>query len=130
MRRFLVILLLLCILLSGCSTVEREISCQEIVAAYEAAGYSVFHKDPSGIDGYDCYICIEDKDRGEQIYFHRFPTAIEAQSYADTREYNILLWLFSVIYGEPSWMQTLTYGCYEIEYVGNSIYDPFAELIR
>ncbi len=130
MKRMILCLLAVLLLLSGCGAVVRDVTCGEIVAAYEEAGYEVFHQDPSGIDEYDCYIKVEDKEAGRSIYFHRFPTAIEAQSRADARQYNVLIWLFSVIYGDPLWVHTTTYGCYEIEYDSEELYEPFEKLIH
>ncbi len=127
MKRIIACLLLVVLMLSGCNTVERDITCQEIIAAYEEAGYEVFHNEDEGFD-YDCYIKVENED-GDSIYFHRFATPAEAQSRAETRQYNVLIWLFSVIYGDPMWVHTTTYGCYEIEYTSEELYDPFEELI-
>ncbi len=129
MKKLVIIICLICIIFCGCSPVQREVTCDQIAAAYEEAGYQVFHKDPSGIDGYDCYIAVEDTQTGDTIYFHRFPTAAEAQSYADARGYNVLVWFFSVIYGDPSWVHTTTYGQFEIEYDAEAMYEPFSELI-
>ncbi len=128
MRCVVIVGCILCLLLCGCSSVEREITCQEIIDAYEAAGYEVFHKEDSGYD-YDCYIYIEDPESGDCIYFHRFPTAVEAQSYAETRQYHVLIWVFSAIYGDPTWVHTTTYREFEIEYDNEDLYEPFAGLL-
>ncbi len=129
MGKILVGLLLTALLLSGCSAAVREVDCNEIAAAYEAAGYEVFHQDPSALGDFECYMVATDEKTGESIYFHRFPTAVEAESYADARQYNVLLWGLSVLYGDPSWLHTTTYGVYEIEYDNDALYEPFADLI-
>ncbi len=128
MKKICVFILLIGLLLSGCNQVEKDITCEDIVAAYEDAGYEVVHNENAGFD-YDCYIMVENEN-GDTIYFHRFPTAVEAQSLADARQYHVLIWFFTVIYGDPTWVHTTTYGCYEIEYTSEALYDPFEKLIR
>ncbi len=123
-------LILVCILsMGGCAKEPKAVTCEEVVAAYEAAGYTPFHKHPAEGYDYDCYITVEDEERDEQIFFHFFSTVEAAESYAETRQYNVLLWLFSAIYGKPSWLNTEAYQNIEIEYIGSAIYKSFDKLI-
>ncbi len=113
--------------LFGCKGEQREITCEEVVTAYKEAGYSVSHfHDQEGYD-FTCDVSIENDD-GETIYFYFYETAEEAE--ANHREYHVLIWLFSVIYGDPTWVYTETYRNIEIEYTDKALYEPFAELIK
>ncbi len=130
-KRIMCILLCLSIVcaFSGCSGEQREVSCEEVTAAYEAAGYEVFHKHPAEGYAYSCYIEVEN-EADERIFFHFFDTEQEAQSYANERQYNALIWVFSVIYGDPTWVHTTSYKNIEIEYADKSLYEIFDKLIN
>lgn len=127
---------MLCIismLFVGCADQNKpikKISCDEIADAYEAAGYEVFHNHQAGFESYDCYVRATDTQSGDYIYILNFDSAQAAKEYAESRKFNVLLWLFTVIYGDPSWLHTTTYDHYEIEYDNASLYDPFAKLIE
>ena len=134
MKRFLSLFILLTMALSmfaGCKgKEEREISCEEVIAAYEAAGYEVWHRDyPEKEYGYVCTVRIEEED-GDSIEFHFYETNEEAQAEAEERRWNGLLWMFSVIYGDPTWLKTECYRNIEIEYDDDDLYEPFKELIK
>ncbi len=131
-KRTSCILLCVCMvfLLPACAAKEqREISCEEVAAAYEQAGYSVFHNHSPEIDDWVCYLAIENED-GNDIYFHFHETDEEAEAHADGRQYNGLIWLFSVIYGDPTWVHTTTYRNIEIEYTDKNLYAVFEKLIN
>ena len=131
MKRCLVFLMLSALLLSlcGCNKSEKTLSCEDVVAAYEKAGYQVFHSEWENLD-FSCSVQATDPKTGEYISFHFFENAEEAEAYADSRQYNVVIWLFSVIYGDPSWLTTKTYQNIEIEYDHSYLYKPFKDLIR
>ncbi len=128
MRKVLAIILCM-LLLSGCTPEVRDLTCEEIIAAYKEAGYEVSHHHPAELGDIICYIAVENED-GDDIYFDRYATATEAQAVAESRQFHVLIWLFTVIYGDPTWVHTTSYGCYEIEYTDRELYDVFEELIR
>ena len=64
------------------------------------------------------------------IFFYFFDTHEQANAYAKTREYNVLIWLFSAIYGDPSWLTTKVYNQIEIEYDQAYLYEPFEKLLQ
>lgn len=132
MKKYLVILLCLSLLLSmaGCGGSQRKVSCDDVIAAYEAAGYSVSHRDYAEEEyGYRCVVTIEESD-GDSIRFHFYKTAEAAEAYASQRQWNGLLWLFSVIYSDPTWLKTETYQNIEIEYDDADLYKPFKQLVK
>ena len=117
-------------LFAGCQKEERPVSCEEVIAAYEEAGYNVSHRDyPEREYGYVCEVTIEEAD-GDSIRFHFYETEEEAQAEAEERQWNGILWLFSAIYGDPTWLETECYQNIEIEYDDDDLYEPFKELIR
>ncbi len=131
MKKLTAAVVCLCLLLSmtGCGSGQKKtITCAEVIAAYEEAGYQVSHWDyPEKEYGYLCEVDIEEED-GDSIRFHFFETAEEAEAYAQERQWNALLWLFSVIYSDPTWLETETYQNIEIEYDDDDLYKPFKKL--
>ena len=128
------LLAFLCLFFVACNTVvetEKTITCDDVIAAYEDAGYEIFHKEATEQDeGEVCYVKATDIETDEYIFFYFFETHEEAVAYGETRQYNVLIWLFSVIYGDPSWQTTKVYNNIEIEYDKAYLYEPFQELIR
>ncbi len=114
---------------AGCSGEQREVTCEDVVAAYKEAGYEVFHKHSPKFGNMVCYVKASN-DNGEEIFFEFYETSEEAEKIANERQYNVLIWLFSVIYGEPTWVHTTTYRNIEIEYTDKELYEPFANLIK
>lgn len=131
MRKWLSVLLLLSFIVSfaGCSRTEKPVTYEEVGAAYEVAGYDVWYNQWDD-QPFDRSIRATDPETGEYIYFHFFATPQEAKNYADTREYNVLIWLFTVIHGDPCWLTTVTYQNIEIEYDHSYLYEPFEKLIH
>lgn len=132
MKRILCLLLLAAVVLScfgGCAAEpDREVRCAEVVAAYEEAGYSVWHRDyPEKEYGYACCIEIESDD-GDRISFHFFETDQEAEAYAKERQWNWALWLYTAAMFQPTWLTTETYRNIEIEYDSKDLYAPFQQL--
>ncbi len=131
MRKLIAIFCLTALLLAGCTSAEsKDISCYEIAEAYEAKGYDVFHNHDAGFENNPCYVKAEDTETGDHIFFYYFDTPEAAEAKYGERQYNVLVWLFSVIYGDPTWVYTELYGNYEIEYTSKELYKPFNELIR
>lgn len=133
--RLISIILLACVLfvsLASCKNGEiKDITPEEVALAYEEAGYDVWHseEDDDPIEG-QIYTVRATHENGDYIFFHFFDSVENAEAYADTREYNVFVWLFSVIYGDSSWLNTETYGNIEIEYDNKDLYKPFKELIK
>lgn len=133
--RFISLILLASIIAASfisCSKKEiKEITPEEVISAYEEAGYEVWdsEEDDDPVLG-ERHTVKATHENGDYIFFHFFDSAENAEQYADTREYNVLIWLFSAIYGEPHWLNTETYGNIEIEYDNKDLYKPFKELIK
>lgn len=117
---------------AGCQpAIVRDISCDDVIAAYKAAGYEVFHRDTgSDSEEYVCYVKAESVTSGEYIFFHFFDTQEAARNYAKTQQWNILLWLYSVACFQPYWLNTETYGNIEYEYADSALIEPFHNLIN
>ena len=138
MKKIISIILLLSFVLSltACcnSTEPKEISCEEIIAAYEDAGYYVTHgehKDEA--EGSQlCYIkasLTEDSD-SDYIYFITCFTEEQAEEAAETDKYNLAVWLYATVSGESRWLKTGTYGKIEYSYYNPKLIKPFKELIK
>ncbi len=135
MVRIVSIILLTCLVLSALASCKngeiKEITPEQVVMAYEEAGYDVWYseEDDDPIEG-ERHTVRATHENGDYIFFHFFDSVENAEAYADTRQYNVVIWLFSVIYGDPSWLTTETYGNIEIEYDNKDLYEPFEELIK
>lgn len=123
-------LAMLAAMLGGCRKETREITCDEVIAAYEEAGYEVSHRDyPEKEYGYACMVRIEEED-GDSIEFHFHETEEAAEAEAEERQWNGLLWMFSVIYGDATWLETERYRNIEIEYDDDALIKPFRKLVK
>ena len=117
--------------LSGCRAEEKDISCADVVAAYEKAGYQVFHKDTATEDyDWECYVKAQPKDSDDYIFFYFFDSEDAAEEYANTRQWNAVLWLYSLVSFQPTWLTTKTYGNIEYEYDNSDLVKPFNDLIK
>ena len=131
----LTISLCLCYLAScDSSTATKEISCEDIIKAYEDAGYYVTHgehKDESESSQL-CYIRVdltEDTD-SDYIYFTTYFTEEQAEEAAETDKYNLAVWLYATVSGESRWLKTGTYGKIEYSYYNPKLIKPFEDLIK
>ena len=136
MKKTVVTLLLLIsiITLSSCDNdnivAEKEITCEDIIKVYEEAGYEIFHKETTTQDyNWNCYVKCTDPNSDDYIFFYIFETNEEATSYAEERKGNILIYFFSWIFGDASWLTTKSYNDIEIEFDQNKLYEPFKSLM-
>lgn len=132
MKRIFAIVIILSLLLVGCSRRSYpNISREEIVSAYEAAGYNVWS------DTYDepleygqiAHVQANHPD-GDYIYFTIFENEADAKAYKRELYHPVMMGLFSIIFGDPSWQRWEVYGCIVVEYDNPDFMDPFKELIR
>ena len=138
MKKIIAILLLLFLALSltACGNSEpKEITCEEIIAAYDDAGYNVFHNhdDPVYYDlNQYCYIKISDPDDPENNYLYvtRYFTEEDAKAAAEDLEFNPVLWGFFCIFGEWRWLHTGYYGDLTYETFDKKMIKPLKELMK
>lgn len=138
MKKIIAILLLLFLALSltACGNSEpKEITCEEIIAAYDDAGYNVFHNHDAPVY-YDlnqyCYIKISDPDDPENNYLYvtRYFTEEDAKAAAEELEFNPVLWGFFGIFGEWRWLHTGYYGDLTYETFDKKMIKPLKELMK
>ena len=100
MKRFFAVFLALFLLLPGCRAQNTDITMEDIVAAYEAAGYSVWGKvyDEKLDAGAIAYIQADHPDGG-YIYFSFFETPDEAAAYKKEYYHPVAMGLFSAKIG-------------------------------
>ena len=125
MKRALSVLLLLSLLLSlvSCNRRQEEVtgvSCEDIIRAYEDAGYTLghhLHEDPVYLqEGICCSLMFEapaDPDNN-YIYVERYASWEEALAANKDNQYNPVLWFVFGVYGEWRWLRTGRFGeiCY------------------
>ena len=132
MKRLLVLLLIAVSLLSGCSSEYRtDVPPEEIVAAYEAAGYRVStgYYDEKLEYSQIGYIQADHPD-GDYIYFSIFETEAEAEAYKEEFYHPGMMGLFSAIFGDPSWQRWEVYGNIVVQYDNPDFFEPFEELLK
>ena len=118
MKRIVSVLLLLSIAFSfsACTHIQKEVSCEDIIAAYENAGYTMghhLHEDPVYLEeGICCSLLFEDPDDPEKnyIYIERHNTTNGAYQAAEESEYNLVLWFISLVHGEGRWLRSEQFG--------------------
>ena len=136
MKKFilLIVTIFLAITLSSCDNnnmvSDKEITCEDIINIYEEAGYEIFHKETTDQDyNWNCYVKCTVPDSDDYIFFYIFDTNEEADNYADERDWNILLYFFSELFGDSSWLKTKSYNNIAIEYDQSELYKPFESLM-
>lgn len=134
MKRIVLIALVLLLMFSLCScssAYRTDITMEEIIDAYKAAGYGVY----SGVydekleHGEIAYIQANHAS-GDYIYFSFFETEKEAKACEQAYDHPITKGLFSIIYGEPKWSRMDTYGCIVVEYWSEDLFTPFEKLLK
>ncbi len=130
MKKALMILLALTMALSlfGCGEKEiKNLSPDQVAAVYQAKGYQVERCDyPDKDYGYCYYLRI--RSGKEEIHFKFYDTVQEAQAEEEERTWHPVLYLFTAVLGQPTWLHTTTYGSIEIEYTDKALYKIFREL--
>ena len=137
MKKIISIILLLsfCFSFAACGKSEpKEISCEEIIAAYEDAGYYVAHgehRDESDSSQL-CYVkaSLTEEDDSDYVYFITCFTEEQAEEARETDKYNLLIWFYATVSGESRWLKTGTYGKIEYSYYNSELIKPFNELIK
>ena len=138
MKKVFSFLLLLSLALSlvacGSQQETKEITCDEIVQAYEAAGYYVIHcehKDETESSQL-CYIkaSISEDSDSDYIYFVTCFTEEHAEGLAKSDEYNLGVWFYATVMGEHRWLKTGSYGNIAYSYYNSELIEPFNELIK
>jgi len=137
MKKITSILLLLSLALSltACGgQTPKEISCEEIIEAYEDAGYCVTHGEHKTQDDSAqlCYIkanLTEDSD-SDYVYFITCFTEQQAKEAAARDKYNLGVWLYAAAVGESRWLKSGTYGKIAYSYYNPKLIKPFETLIK
>ena len=142
MKRFLsfalvVVIAFLCLaIFSSCAAPEpREITCAEIISAYENAGCYVVHGEhKSEADAPQrCYIkasLSEAQIDSDYIYFITCFTEEQAEQARKVNKYNALIWFYAAVNGEARWLKTGTYGKIEYSYYNSKLIKPFDDLVK
>ena len=131
MKCFSRVLLLISLLLSGCTAKHTEVTQEEVIAAYESAGYVVWsHTYDAEMDsGIIAYVQADDPD-GDYIHFAFFKNEEDAKDYKKDLDHPVMKGLFSIIYGDPMWERMETYGSIVVTYWEPEFFKPFEELLE
>ncbi|MBQ7344042.1 MAG: hypothetical protein IJW53_04680 [Clostridia bacterium] len=139
MKKIFSIILLLSFALSltACGKSEpKEISCEEIIAAYKDAGYSVLyhgHENDTVYNDLGIYCSFEIRDPNNEdnyMYVDRYFTEEEAQAANEEQQFNPILWLFFGVFGEWRWLHTGYYGDLTYSTFDRKMIKPLKELMK
>lgn len=139
MKKLFVLCLIaaLCICgLASCSnnTEPKEITCEDIIKAYEDAGYYVSHgtHQNESESAQLCYIkaSLTEEQDSDYIYFITCFTEQQAKEARETDKYNLFIWFYATVSGESRWLKTGTYGNIAYSYYNSEFIKPFQELIK
>ena len=131
MKRLFIVMIAFALIFTGCASHYRtDITREEIVAAYEEAGYTVWSRvyDEKLDYGEVAYVQANHPD-GDYIFFSIFETEEDAENYKKQFHHPIMMGLFSVIFGDPSWQRWEVYGCIVVQYDEPEFFKPFQELL-
>lgn len=134
----IVLLLSLCFSFTACgnSTEPKEISCEDIIKAYEDAGYTVLYHGHENDEVYNdlgqyCAFEIRDPDNEDNyMYVHRYFNEEDAKAANEEAEFHPVLWLFFGIFGEWRWLHTGCYGDLTYETFDRKMIKPLKELME
>lgn len=130
MKRYIsLILVLITLLLCGCSAGRTDISRQEIFDAYTAAGYQVDtqeYDEPMEF-GQIAYLKAGKSDT-DFIYFTFFETEQAANAYKEQTYHPAMIGLFSIIFGDPTWLRFEVIGCIVVEYEDSDYFKILEEI--
>ncbi|MBQ8414577.1 MAG: hypothetical protein IJX58_04960 [Clostridia bacterium] len=133
----IILLLSLCFSFSACVKSEpKEISCEEIIAAYKDAGYTVLyhgHENDESYHDLGMYCCFEIRDPDNEdnyMYVNRYFNEEDAEATCKERQFNPILWLFFGIFGEWRWLHVKCYGDIEYETFDYRMMKPLEELTK
>ena len=139
MKKFVAILLSLMLVfnITACAKKEvKQVTCEQIIQAYEDAGYVLYyhnHNDPVYYDLNEfCNIEIRDPNDSEHnhIYITRYFTAEDAKAANEEYRYNAILWLFFGIFGEWRWMRKGVYGDIYYTTFDKEMVKPLKDLMK
>ncbi len=115
---------------AGCeAALPADADCQTVAAVYEKAGCEILHVADEDRD-YECYIRATDPQSGDYVFFYFFADEQAAQTYADSRQWNVLLWFLSFVMFEPTWLHTKVFGNVVCEYDNDVLFQPFQSLLN
>jgi hypothetical protein len=133
----MLLLLSLCFSFTACGeSEEREISCEEIIEAYEDAGYTVLYHGHEQDEVYNdlgqyCAFEIRDPDDEDNyMYVHRYFNEDDAKAASEEGKFNLVLWLFFGIFGERRWLHVECYGDMVYETFDYKMLRPMRRLTR
>ena len=133
----IILLLSLCFSFSACVKSEpKEISCEDIIAAYKDAGYTVLyhgHENDESYHDLGMYCCFEIRDPDNEdnyMYVNRYFNEEDAEATCKERQFNPILWLFFGIFGEWRWLHVKCYGDIEYETFDYRMMKPLEELTK
>ena len=129
-RKWIAVFLLIILLFNGCAATGKDVTREEIIAAYEKAGYEVWSRiyDEPMEYGLMGYIKAQHPD-GDYIYFSIFETEEQAKAYKQEFYHPMAHGLFlSLFAGEVYVPKCETYGCFVVQFENPAFYEVFQNL--
>jgi len=131
-RKWIAVFLLIILLFNGCAATGNDVTREEIIAAYEEAGYEVWSRDyeQPGEYGEIGYVRA-DHPSGDYIYFSVFATPEQAEAYKRELYHPTAMGLFlSIFAGEVYMPKWEVYGCFVVQYENPVFFAVFQNLLK
>jgi hypothetical protein len=113
----------------GCAPKSgREITPQDIITAYENAGCEVRVSDDRDNPEIGYYAIQATKGK-EFIYIYIYDSAEKAEAATKAQKWHIVLWIFTLPFGEYRWLKSKTYQNIHYEYFNREMAKPLKELM-
>ncbi len=137
LRRAIALILLLCLCLPffSCRSVsEEDLTPDQVMEAYEDSGYTtklLDHTDESGREewDFDYQFYVESED-GHQLNFYFYRDVSSAENARKRYSGNLLTFLFSCIYGSPTWPRARRWGKTVASYEDLEMIRPLDRYLR
>ena len=119
------------LLLTGCSATRDDITVEQIITAYENAGFAVYsgYYEETLEHGQIGYIQADHPDGG-YIYFAIYESEAAAKAAKEELYHPGVSGLFSWIFGDPSWNRWEVCGNIVAEYDDPELYEVFKALFN
>ena len=131
MRRILLLMIAAFLLLmNGCASEEIQITREEVIAAYESAGYAVSSGTYEDLPSSAVAYVQADRADGDYIHFMFFSNEEDALAYEKEMDHPVVKGFFSILFGEPIWERMKTCGCIVVTYSNPNDFTPFQTLLK
>ena len=134
MKKTIILSILVVFLLTlwSCGNKNTDLTCEQIIEAYENAGYTnIYHKHGSyDTNNLECYIIIyrDSTDSSDLAEIKIYPTEEDAENAQSVDNYNVVKWFVAAMLGEGRWLEVGRIGKIEYSSYNSNLLEPLKNL--